>query len=99
MSHSADRHAMLDFSRRESWVVHAALLARIERRNDVGDCVRHECDLLYAVETDDDGFGLEELQVFQTAVARYLTGAPSRDRKPARAVIDRIDDALSVRGA
>ena len=94
MSQAADRHTTLELSWRESWVVHAALLARIERRTDADEAVRHECDLLHAVEVDDDGFGEGELRVLRAAVTRHLDDAPPRDRGAARAVIDRIDDAL-----
>lgn len=90
MPPSHDRSVALDPSRAEAWVVHAALLDRIEQQTDAGNDVQEECTLLRKVEADEYSLGTAELDVLQQALTGYLADAPPRDREPGHAVLETI---------
>ena len=92
---STDHCAALDLSRAESWVIHAALLARIERETETGHDVDREISLLRAIEHDEYAFDPADLDLLRASLSRYLADAPERDRIPGRAVIDQIDGAVA----
>lgn len=92
---SPDRRTALDLSRAEAWVVHAALLARIERETDDGNEVDREMELLRAVENGTTDLDPAQLELLKRAVSVYLADAPGRDSVPGQAVLDEIDVVLA----
>lgn len=92
---SPDRRTALDLSRSEAWVVHAALLARIERETDAGNEVDQEMELLHAVENGASDLDPAQLELLERALATYLADAPGRDRVPGQSVLDEIDVVLA----
>ncbi|WP_101295233.1 DUF7853 family protein [Halegenticoccus soli] len=94
MTASAHNPAALDLTREEAWVVHAAVLAAIERELDDGNDAPDELALLRALEAD-DGFEPDQLRLLRRILSQYLTDAPDRDDEPGRSVLDDIELALS----
>jgi hypothetical protein len=92
---STDRCVALDFSRAEAWVVHAALLDRIERETDIGNDIDREMSLLRNIERDDYAFADTDLAVLRTALSTYLADAPARDRSHGQAILDKIDGVVA----
>lgn len=86
-----DHCVALDCSRAEAWVIHAALLDRIERETDSGNDIDQEMSLLRAIERDDYAFDMSDLDLLRNALSTYLADAPSRDRVPGQSVLDQID--------
>jgi hypothetical protein len=85
----------LDLSREEAWVVHAALLASVERLVDDGEDAERALALVSTLEEDAD-FGCDELEYLADVLRAYLGDcAPSRDRRPAQNVLDDIETALA----
>lgn len=94
---SPHRRASLDLSRSEAWVVHTALLARIERETEAGNEVEQEVELLRAVEAGATEATLEpaQLELLADALSAYLADAPGRDRIPGQSVLDEISVVLA----
>ncbi|AFK17953.1 hypothetical protein E6P09_04170 [Haloferax mediterranei ATCC 33500] len=88
-----DRPATLDLSREESWVVHAALLAAIERAVDADEEPTPAPSLLARVEAGDEDFNSAELDYLVGALRAYREQAPSRDQHHISHVIDHIEAA------
>lgn len=86
--------AALDLSLEEAWVVHAALLHRIERETADGGEAREECDVLEKLERT-DAFDRTELRLLRAALVSYLGAAPLRDRAACRRVLDGVRTALA----
>jgi hypothetical protein len=81
---------LLDLTREQAWVAHAALLDNLERVLDAdGD---PECHLavLDALEARDAAFEPAELQVLADALRTYLEDPPARDDGPGRAALARV---------
>lgn len=92
---STDNCVALELSRAESWVVHAALLARIGRETESGNDVNREIALLRAVEHGEYTFDPADLDLLRTTLSAYLADAPERDRIPGQAMLDEIDGAVA----
>lgn len=85
----------LDLTREEAWALHAALLSTVEETVDAGEDPDHAVDLLRRFEEGDD-FERDELEFLAEVLRDYVDGgAPSRDRDPARDVIDGIQTTLA----
>ena len=90
-----DSPTALDLTNEEAWALHAALLASVEDAVEEGETPEPAVTLLDRVEEDDD-FETVELAFFAEVLREYVDGrAPSRDRRPARSVIDDIEAALA----
>ena len=94
-SSTRDRPAALELSRAEAWVVHAALLAAIERAVEADEDPERERRLLAAVEGGDHEFDRRELRRIREVLESYLDDAPPRDRPHGRAVAGDIEAALA----
>ncbi|WP_224270406.1 hypothetical protein [Haloprofundus salinisoli] len=81
--------AELDLTHAESWVVHAAVLAAIERTLDTGQRPMQEHALREKVE-EDETFTGSELRRLRQMLATYLDSAPERDVEPGEAVLGYI---------
>lgn len=92
---STDRCVALDLSRAEAWVVHAALLDRIERETDAGNEIDHEMSLLQTIERDEYAFDDADLELLSDALSTYLADAPGRDRIPGQSLLDQIEVAIA----
>lgn len=92
---STDRCIAFEFSRAEAWVLHAALLDRIERETDADDDIDREMALLRAIESDDYVFDEIDLALLRSALSTYLADAPGRDRIPGQSVLDQIDGVVA----
>jgi hypothetical protein len=94
---TSDQHTALSLSRSEAWVVHAALLARIERESEADNDVEREVALLRTVESGEGDVTVDaaDLDVLREALAAYLADAPGRDRIPGQTVLDDISVALT----
>jgi hypothetical protein len=89
-----DRATALELSLEETWVVHAALLARIEQAIENGTKPRRERLLLQLIEDGDLTFDDPELRLLRRTIAAYLADPAERDRKPAENVLRDIELAL-----
>lgn len=85
--------AAIDLTREEAWVVHAALLAYIEREFTDGRRADRECALLRKIEGDAE-FDADDLRVIRRTVGRYRDDAPARDRDACQRILD--DIALAI---
>lgn len=90
-----DQHTALDLSRSEAWVVHAALLERIERESDADNDVEREIALLRGIEDDDLSLDSTDRDVLREALSTYLADAPGRDRVPGQTVLDELGASLA----
>lgn len=90
-----DHCVALDCSRAEAWVIHAALLDRIERETDADNDIDREMSLLRAIERGDYAFDASDLRLLQNALSTYLADAPDRDRTPGQSVLDQIDGVVA----
>lgn len=90
-----DQHTALDLSRPEAWVVHAALLDRIERESDDDADVKREVSLLRGVEHDDLSLDSTDRDILREALSTYLSDAPGRDRVPGQTVLDELGATLA----
>lgn len=83
----------LAFSREEAWVVHAALLDRVQTAVEAGDSSEGypELDALTAIEDGRERFDPDEIAVIRGALEAYLRRAPPRDLAPGRAALRRTD--------
>jgi hypothetical protein len=83
----------LDLSPEEAWVVHAAVLAALERAVEDDDawCT---VGLLETVEGD-RAFTPDELRSLRKVLQTYFTDAPDRDRETTVSVLDTVDAALA----
>ncbi|ELZ87341.1 hypothetical protein C453_03284 [Haloferax elongans ATCC BAA-1513] len=88
-----DRPTALDLSREESWVVHAALLAAIERALEADEEPTLPVDLLARIEAGDEDFDSDELDYLVEALRAYRDDAPDRDRHHVTHVLDHIESA------
>jgi hypothetical protein len=91
---TSDRQVVLDLSREEAWVAHAALTREIDRLVDEGEKPVAERALLFALEHDepvDPG----ALRTLRDATTDYLDEAPDRDVVTGRGVLGTIDAALA----
>lgn len=81
----------LAFSREEAWVVHAALLDRVQRAVEADGTAEGypELDALTAIEDGRERFDSEEVSVVRRALEAYLRRAPPRDLAPGRAALRR----------
>lgn len=91
-----DRSAELTFSPEEAWVVHAALLARIDEVTEAGgpDDGVAERGALSTLESDADRFPPAQVRAIHLSLVGYLADAPLRDRPHARAALATVNDAL-----
>ena len=89
-----DRTTLLDVSREEAWVVHAALIERL-RTQDERDPHAPAVDALRALETAPERFTGEEVRAIRDALVEYLVDAPLRDRPPGRRALRRTEAALA----
>lgn len=92
---STDRCGVLDLSRSEAWVIHAALLARIERETDAGKKVDREMRLLETIESGEFDPDPDDLRLLRDALSTYLADAPGRDRVPGQSILDEISGVLA----
>ncbi len=88
---STDRCIAFEFSRAQAWVVHAALLDRIERETDAGNEIDQELSLLRMIEYGEYVFDETDLNILRSALTTYLADAPGRDRIPGQSLIDEIE--------
>jgi hypothetical protein len=81
--------ASLGLSREEAWVLHAAVLQRIERELEAG---RNPTEVEALRERIESGDSLDSthLDAAERALSTYLDGAPERDRTHAQAVLDYV---------
>ena len=85
----------LDLTREEAWVVHAAVVAAIERRVDDEQDPSDALDLRRALEADAT-FEADELEYLLEVLRTYAEeDAPSRDRPSVRRVIDDVEAELA----
>ena len=87
-----DRTRLLDVTREEAWVVHAALMEQLQADDD-RDPDAVEVDALGALE-DARRFNYEELHAVREALVEYLVDAPLRDRPAGRTALRTADAAL-----
>ena len=84
----------LDLSPEEAWVVHAAVLAALERAAEDGEDARCTVGLLETVEGD-RAFTPDELRSLRKVLRTYFTDAPDRDRETTVSVLETVDAALA----
>ncbi len=92
---AASNRSVLDLSHREAWVVHAAILAHIEREQNDGADPTAAIDLLYVVEAGDDDFDQSQLRQLVDALSTYLDVAPAADQTPCERVLANARQALA----
>jgi hypothetical protein len=85
--------AELDLTRTEAWVVHAAVIAAIERTLETGQTPTQERTLREKVE-EDATFTDAELRRLRQMLSTYLESAPDRDVEPGEAVLNHIRRTL-----
>lgn len=96
MTTTHDRCAALDLTREEAWVVHAAVLATVERAIEHGDePPAHALEVLSDVESGAVCLGDSGLEVVREALSAHLADAPARDRPAARSALDAVDAAAA----
>jgi hypothetical protein len=88
---STDRCIAFEFSRAQAWVLHAALLDRVERETDAGNDIDQEMSLLRTIEHDEYVFDESDLELLRNTLTAYLADAPGRDRIPGQSLLDEID--------
>jgi hypothetical protein len=86
--------AGLDLSRRDAWVLHAALLRWIEREIDDGRTPRFELELLGKIE-ECERLTSAELRVVEEVLDAYAGDAPDEDRETVASLRADVDDALA----
>ena len=85
--------AGLDLSRRDAWVLHAALLRWIDSEIDDDRTPRFEFGLLRKVE-ECDRLTTAELRVVRQVLDAYREDAPEADRPTVDSLLADVDDAL-----
>lgn len=96
MTAAHDAAVSLELTRREAWVVHAALLGHIERSLDEGDESPLAVSLLEAIERDGRAFDETELRLLRDALAEHLIDPPVSDRPTAERLLAAVEDALQT---
>ncbi|WP_251328716.1 hypothetical protein [Haloplanus pelagicus] len=84
----------VDLSREQAWVLHAALLDHVERTVDAGRSPDRAVAILERTETCEP-LDPADRALVRDALTTYLTDAPARDRKPARAILTALDGQVS----
>jgi hypothetical protein len=82
-----------DLARGDAWVLHAALLAWIERELDDGRTPRFEFALLRKVE-ECERLTTAELRVVRQVLEAYRDDAPPEDEAAVESLLAEVDDAL-----
>jgi hypothetical protein len=85
--------AGFDLPRADAWVLHAALLAWIERELDDGRTPRFEFTLLRKVE-ECERLTTAELRVVRQVLDAYRSDAPEEDHGTVDSLLADVDDAL-----
>ncbi|MFC6724501.1 hypothetical protein ACFQE1_08965 [Halobium palmae] len=91
---TSDGQVVLDLSREETWVAHAALVCGIDRAVEDGEEPAAERELLLALESDEP-IDRDALPTLRDAVLSYLDDAPERDVVTGRAVLGTVDAVLA----
>ena len=81
--------ASLGLSREEAWVLHAAVVRRIERERDAGRTPEVAETLRERIETT-ESLDTEHLDVAERALSTYLDDAPERDAPHAQSALDHV---------
>lgn len=85
----------LDLTREQAWVVHAALVAAVERLVDDEQDPSDALSLIHSLEVDET-FEEDELEYLLDALRTYAEeDAPSRDRASAKHVIADVEAELA----
>jgi hypothetical protein len=92
---AASNQGVLDLTASEAWVVHAAVLAHVERELEHGSTPTAAIDLLHAVEADTDDFSQSQLQLLVDVLSTYLDDAPPADREPGRRALASVRSVLA----
>lgn len=92
MTETRNGSVTLDLTRKEAWVLHAAVVAEMDREVEAGRTPSREIELLERVEVDGQ-FDETDLELAERALAAHLDGAPPRDRDPGRAALDSVRTA------
>ncbi|WP_313693154.1 hypothetical protein [Halorarum halobium] len=90
-----DGTTLLEVSREEAWVVHAALMEQLRTAAADRDPDAVEVDALDRLDDARDRFTLEQVRAIRDALVEYLVDAPLRDRQPGRRALRTADSALN----
>ncbi len=81
---------LLDLTREQAWVAHAAVLDHLERAVGADDDPECHLAVLEALEAGDAEFERAELQVLADALRTHLKDPPARDDGPGRAALTTV---------
>lgn len=91
---TSDGQVVLDLSREEAWVAHAALAREMDRAIENEETPTRERSVLLALERDEP-IDRDGRQTLRAAVESYLDDAPERDVQAGRAVLGTVDATLA----
>ena len=92
MTETQNGSEAFDLTREQSWVLHAAVVAAVDRETEADREPTRELELLERVEAD-AALADSQLELARQLLVEHLDDAPARDQTPGRAALRQIRSA------